>query len=61
MLARLENTNVRKRATKFCLDSNYVFMLSHITVPHIDMASVIFNILTPQTYLYFHLFQDTMC
>ena len=31
------------RATEFCIDSNYVFMLSHITMPHIDMTSVIFD------------------
>ena len=51
MLARLKNTNVKKRAIKFCIDSNYVFMLRHITMLHIAITSVIFNILTTKSTL----------
>ena len=32
MLARLEHTNVRQRATKFWIYSNYVFMLKEVRV-----------------------------
>ena len=51
----LRNTNVRKRATKFCIDSNYVSKSIHITMPHIDITSVILNILTTKssTYIFY--------
>ena len=50
MLARLENTNVRKRATKFCIDSNK----SHHNASHRHHLCH-FNSLSPKslTYLFY--------
>ena len=50
MLARLENTNVRKRATKFCIDSNK----SHHNASHRHHLCD-FNSLSPKslTYLFY--------
>ena len=45
MLARLENTNVRKRATKFCIDSNK----SHHNASHRHHLCH-FNSLSPKSF-----------